>query len=171
MGYRLPDKRCADHGRHIDDTARKTKISIDNGTVSHLLIPTFYHEHRHHDRKLHDHLGWPSPDHPDKSCQVVPWEEDLVVLDEIDLSGEGYDFVEFCVADDIDGLSATGSIDGNAVSLSITAMCPDAVKEDLDVAFSAYVVGEIRNDYDEPDVRLRDVIAKGILHIVAGPID
>lgn len=169
MGYRLPDRPC-DFGRHIDDTARKTKISVDNGTVSHLAIPVFYHERRHHDRRLHDHIGWPSPGHPDRSCQLPPWEEDVVTLDEIDLQGEGYDSVEFCTAEDVEGLSVVGAIHGNAVSLSISAMCPAASESDLSVEFSAYIAGEIDNDYEEPDVQLRDVIAKGVLHIVAGPI-
>lgn len=172
MGYRLPEKRCAGYGRHIiNDTARKTTIAIDNGTISHILIPTFYHERRYHDRKLHDHFGWPYPGHPDKSCQIVPGEECLIVLDEIDLSSEGYDAVEFCMVDPPEGLSASGSIDGNAISVSITAMCPDIVTDDVDVSFSIYVTGEIENEYDEPNVPLRDVIAKGVLHIVAGPIE
>jgi hypothetical protein len=49
-------------------------------------------------------------------------------------------------------------------------MCPSAETDDLDVTFSAYATGVIDNDYGEEDVQLRDVVTKGTLHIVAGPI-
>lgn len=166
MTYRLPDERYHDHRKRIDDTARQTVISVDNGTINRIAIPTFFREH--HDVKLHDHLGWPYPGHPDRSCQLPPGCE--FVLNEIDLPGDGYDAIEVSMIDPPDGLSFTGSIDYNVVSLNIVAMCQDAVTEDVDVTFAAYATGTIDNDYDEEDAPLRDVVTKGTLHIVAGPI-
>ena len=31
---------------------------------------------RHHSQKLHDHLGWPGPHHPDHSCQAWDFADD-----------------------------------------------------------------------------------------------
>lgn len=166
MGYRLPDERCVDHRERINDTARQTVISVDNGTINRITIPTFFREH--HDRNLHDHLGWPYPGHPDNSCQLPPGHE--FVLNEIDLAEDGYDAIEVSMIDPPNGLSFTGSIDYNIITLNITAMCADAINDDLDVTFSVYATGVIDNDYDEEDVQLRDVVTKGTLHIVAGAI-
>ena len=48
-----------------------------NGEVRTWSIPCFYLEVDRpidwHDPKLHDHLGWPRPGHPDSICQS-PWE-------------------------------------------------------------------------------------------------
>lgn len=166
MGYRLPDERYHDHRGRINDTARQTVISVDNGTINRISIPSFYQEC--HDRKLHDHLGWPSPGHPDNSCQLLAGNE--FVLSEIDLEGEGYDAIEVSMIDPPEGLEFTGSIEYNMITFNITAMCPSAETNDLDVIFSAYATGTIYNDYGEEDVQLRDVVTKGTLHIVAGPI-
>ena len=166
MGYRLPDERYADHRKYINDTARQTVISIDNGTINRIAIPAFFH--KHHDRNLHDHLGWPYPRHPDDSCQLPPRCE--FVLNEIDLVGDGYNAIEVSMINPPDGLLFTGNIDYNVITLNITAMCADAITNDLDVTFSVYATGVIDNDYDEEDVQLRDVVTKGTLHIVAGPI-
>lgn len=166
MGYCLSDEQNMDHIKRIDDTARQTVISIDNGTINRISIPMFFHEH--HDKDLHDHLGWPYPGHPDDSCQLPPGCE--FVLNEIDLPGNGYDAVEISMIDPPEGLSFTGSIDYNVVSFNIIAMCQDAIANDIDITFAAYATGMINNDYDEEDVQLRDVVTKGTLHIVAGPI-
>lgn len=166
MGYRLPDERDVGCQRYIDDTARQTVISVDNGTINRIVIPSFFREH--HDKNLHDHLGWPCPSHPDDSCQLPPGHE--FVLNEIDLAENGYDTIEVSMIDPPNGLSFTGSIDYNIITLNITAMCTDAITDDLDVTFAVYATGAIDNDYDEEDIQLRDVITKGTLHIVAGTI-
>lgn len=166
MGYRLPDRRPDWCKKQIGDIARQSIISVDNGSISRFSIPSFYGEH--HDRKLHDHLGWPYPGHPDHSCQLPPGCE--FVLNEIDLPGEGYTSIEVAMTDPPDGLVFTGTIDYNVVSLTITAMCESATSDDIDVPFCVYATGTIENDYDEENVQLRDVVTKGILHIVAGPI-
>lgn len=171
MSYRLPEKRCdSDRKKHLNDAVKQTVISVDNGTIAHIAIPVFYKDRQFHDRKLHDHLGWPSPDHPDSSCQLPPGCEDMIVIDEIDLNDEGYDSIEVVMDDPPDGLTFTGSIVYNVVNLAITSMCQDAIDDDIDVRFVAYATGEIDNDYDEESVPLRDIVVKGTLHIVAGLI-
>lgn len=55
--------------------ASPTKIFIDNGGTADIAWPCFYLKvprpipAQPHSRLLHDHLGWPSPDRPDRSCQ------------------------------------------------------------------------------------------------------
>lgn len=170
MGYRLPEKRngfrpC--HANFLDDTASKTMLAMDNGTISYIAIPCFYGER--HDRMAHDHFGWPSPDSPDRSCQLPPGCE--YAVDPIDLELEGYDSVVASMIDAPEGLSMTGTIDYGFVNLKISAMCPTLVDEDADVKFCVYVTGDANGYPYGESVELRDVVLKGILHIVAGPIE
>ena len=90
---------------------------------------------------------------------------------EIDLPAEGYTSVEVSLLDPPDGLEFTGMIEYNNICLTIASMCPSAENKDVEVKFSVYAVGssDFYGDYREP-VELRDVVTKGILHIVAGPI-
>lgn len=168
MGYRLPDRRA-----QIFDVATKSDILVDNGTITRISIPCFYHRGRRpprHDRMMHDHVGWPSPDSPDRSCQVpVPTRPCPPLPEEIDLPGEGYDTIEIAFHDAPDGLSAVGVIDRNLVRITLTAMCESAATEDQDVPYSVYAIGTAPARYG--GVELRDVVMKGMLHIVAGPID
>lgn len=169
MGYRQPDNR-----RHLVDVADQSVITIDNGTISHISIPCFYgygeyFPGRRH-RVIHDHFGWPSPNHVDQSCQLPSERYDqIIVFHEIDLIGEGYGSIEVALFEPPLGLSMTGTIDGNYVKLSITSICSSAQEKDVDVKFSVYAIGRSDDTY-EPSVQLRDVVTKGILHIVAGPI-
>ena len=176
MAYRLPDKR-----RHfIVDKASESVIVVDNGTISRVSIPCAYgpvhHHHCHHDRKMHDHVGWPSPDNPDDSCQIPDEHrhhhhcfDQVLAVNEIDLKAEGYESIEVSLADPPDGLSMTGSIDYDIVRMTIVAICPSANTENIDVPFSIYAVGS--TTVDDEEIQLRDVITKGILRIVAGPVD
>lgn len=144
---------------------------------------------------VHDHFGWPSPDNADKSCQLPPtrcrW---LPVVEGIDLEGEGYSSILVSMTDPPDGLSFSGAIDGNVVKLTITSLCEDAVEKDLDIPFCVYALSEnapvvsdeteqetsgtSENDPNAPSIddvvrttpTLRDIVIKGTLHIVAGPI-
>lgn len=166
MGYRLPKTRKSIFHVRIDDTASQSVICVDNGAVSYIAIPVVYMEQ--HDKAMHDHLGWPSPSNPDRSCQLPPgceWSSD-----DVNLVDEGYESIEVAMIDPPDGLSFTGLVGNGVISLTISPMCPSAVSDDIDVPFAAYAVGTIDNDYNEEDIQLRDVVLKGVLHIVAGPI-
>jgi hypothetical protein len=89
-----------------------------------------------------------------------------MVINSIDLVGEGYDTVVTNLADDAPtGLTMSGSINYDTVELLITTMCESAEDEDVDVRFAVYVTGT-----DDDDQQLRDLVTKGVLHIVAGLI-
>lgn len=158
MSYRLPPK--PDRRAHIEETARQSLVRIDNGTITNLAIPCYRMRGRiltWLEVMVLDHFGWPAPRRPDQSFQPFPPPSE----DEIDLTEEGYDTVEICFVDPPEGLTATGTIDGSIVRVSITSMCESAETEDVDVQFSIYISGE----------SLRSVVTKGTIHIIAGPID
>lgn len=178
MAYRLPDKR-----RHfIVDKASESVIVVDNGTISRVSIPCAYgpvhHHHCHHDREMHDHIGWPSPDSTDDSCQIPDEHRhhchfgQMPMVNEIDLAEEGYESVEISLLDPPDGLTVTGEIDYNVVRITIVSTCETANEENVDVPFSIYVTGSktIEDGETTKTFQLRDVVTKGILRIVAGPI-
>lgn len=169
MGYRLPDRRA-----QIFDIATKSDILVDNGTITRISIPCFYHRGKRppvrHSRMMHDHVGWPSPDSPDRSCQLpVPTRPCPPLPEEIDLPGEGYESIEIAFHDAPEGLSATGVIDRNIVRITLTAMCEAASSIDIDVPYSVYAIGTAPASYG--GVSLRDVVMKGTLHIAAGPLE
>lgn len=158
MSYRLPPK--PDRRAHINETARQSLVRIDNGTITNLAIPCYRMRGRiltWLEVMVLDHFGWPTPHRPDQSFQPFPPPSE----NEIDLNEEGYDEVEICFIDPPEGLSATGTIDGSIIRISITSMCESAETEDVDVQFSIYISGE----------GLRSVVTKGTIHIIAGPID
>lgn len=159
MGYRHEHK---DHGMDV-------VLPIDNGTISHISIPCFrrppFPPGRHRDE--HNHQGWPSPDSPDDTCQG-PWDGDEP---DVDLLEEGYDFVEVSLLDQPEGFSVAGQIDGNKVRLTITAVCEAAETECVNVPFAVYLLGSEKVEgKDEPVVTMRDLAAKGVIHIVEGPV-
>lgn len=76
MGYRNDcDKHKHVPNRTIQKTTTPGTFYIVNGQEARLAFPCWYKEinppayAQHHCRDLHDHVGWPSPDHPDHSCQ------------------------------------------------------------------------------------------------------
>lgn len=149
-----------------------------------------------HDRNLHDHLGWPDPMRVDRSCQnayhVTPhlydhalhgwhhigWYLDQANVSPIHLRQEGYEKVEVVFSEKIAGLEASGFISGHApedpkdqdwgddwvIRYSICPNCQSAVKEDKETDYVVFVSGTVDGK------KRRDVVAKGRLRIVAGPI-
>lgn len=152
MSYRLPEEW--DPRTVINDTAIQSVIRVDNGTISRITIPCVY-DYAHMASRLllmtQDHLGWPSPDSADRSMQPY---------DGIDLTDEGYDSVIITFLDPPDGLSAEGEIDIDLIRVTFDVSCASAEDEDVDVTFAINVVGD----------GLNDLVTKGTLHIVAGPI-
>jgi hypothetical protein len=171
MSYRLPEDWKQQLPGHIDDVARRADISVDNGTVTRFYIPCSYvyeKGYTRHDLMVEDHLGWPCPGHPDSSAQQFPPFKTYV--DEIDLGSEGYTTVDVCLSDDtIDGLEFTGEIDGSIINLVIKAICHDAQSDDIEVTYAAYAIGSFDDGYGNQH-ELRDVITKGTLKIIAGPV-
>lgn len=80
MSYRIQPKPKPHPERTLVDVTTPARVYVHNGTIAHLAIPCWYQEvHKpvrlhHHDRHLHDHMGWPSPTHPDHVCQL--WSPD-----------------------------------------------------------------------------------------------
>lgn len=84
MSYRV-DSGKRPHKPHarrtVVDVATPVKLYAHNGTTADFAFPCWYQEvHKPvrahlHDRHRHDHEGWPSPAHPDHSCQL--WAPDL----------------------------------------------------------------------------------------------
>lgn len=181
MSYRLPPEEPPTEKRpHFYDATTNSTITVDNGTISRLSIPCTYgieydpyiHCHSRFGRMVHDHFGWPSPDHPDHSCQEpIHRHHRHVEVRSIDLVGEGYDQIEVSFTDPPEGLTAVGTIDYDIVIVTFTTMCPDARENDIDVPFCIYAIGETEDNPGEPSISMRDVVTKGTLHIIAGPFE
>lgn len=192
MAYRKIDKPKRTH-RVLQDITTKNVTPVQNGVTADLAIPCWYMEIRHpqhthlHDREWHDHIGWPDPVRPDESSQdayMLRWAPfsydkqqegwihpgryiDMSNMHPIHLIKEGYDTVDVVFDKEIDGLSASGHIDTKedwVVRFLLHPMCPDAIKEDVEVGYSVFVNGDIRGR------KCRDIVARGTLRIVAGPI-
>ena len=172
MGYRLPDHQHHHHHgrpRHLVDAAPHADVCVDNGAIARLEIPCSYINWFCHDRMLHDHLGWPEPRHIDQSCQIPAGMEKVRVVDEMSLPDEGYTDVEIAFNEAPEGLSAQGMVDNDSIWVTFTVSCDDAVNQDVDVPFTVFASG-LGMDLDgNMTVPLRDVVIKGVLHIVAGP--
>ena len=75
MSYRINEPKPQPPRRTMQKTATPHKIYMHSGESISLAIPCWYLEVRPpvpahpHNRQLHDHLGWPGPDHPDHCCQ------------------------------------------------------------------------------------------------------
>lgn len=156
MGYRLPP--TPDQRVQIIETVTQSVIHVDNGVITNIAIPCFYDDGEvltYLDKMVIDHDGWPNPGHPDASYQPCNHDEDT----EINLEDEGYDSVVVQFIDPPEGLSGTGTIDGNIVRVSIETSCHAADEADMDVPFSIYLIGD----------SMKSAVTKGTLHIVAGP--
>lgn len=180
--------------RVLQDMTTKNRTFVQNGATAYLAVPCWYQEIRHpqhthvHDREWHDHIGWPNPHFPDRSSQAAyamgkrlytydydkeGWTHpgrylDLSIMHPIHLRKEGYDSVEVAFVDPPSGLSASGYIDTKddwVVRFLIKPMCNSAIKEDVDVVYTVFVTGTIDGK------QRRDVVAKGTLRILAGPIN
>lgn len=188
MGYRQVKKEKPIR-RVLQDTTTRNRTYIQNGATAHLAIPCWYMpidrpQHTHvHDREWHDHIGWPDPTHPDESSQdayvlrspsftydpeEIDWNHVHRYLDmsktiPIHLKQEGYTSVEVAFAKKVEGLEASGSIDDYIIRFNINPMCDAAVHKDVEVPYTVFVLGTINGR------KVRDIVAKGILHIVAGP--
>lgn len=188
MSYRKVEKKKPIR-RILQDTATRNATYVQNGATANLAIPCWYHIIRHpqhthvHDREWHDHIGWPNPASTDKSSQDAyllknapyhykedreGWTHagryiDLSQFYPIHLEQEGYTDVEVAFANPPEGLTAIGHIDDYVVRFVISPQCDDAITEDVEVPYTVFVKGLVGSR------QVRDVAAKGTLHILAGP--
>lgn len=175
--------------RVLQDTTTVNRTYVQNGATAHLAIPCWYMpldrpQHTHvHDREWHDHIGWPNPDSPDNSSQDAyvlrspsfaydfseqGWNRVRRYLDmsktiPIHLKEEGYTNVEVAFSRNIDGLTADGYIEDYIIRFNLNPMCDSAVNRDIEVPYTVFITGRVNGR------SVRDIAAKGILHIVAGP--
>lgn len=160
MSYRVHEHPKLKPNRTAVDIATPVKLYMNNGTVTNFAFPCWYQEvlppvpARIHDRHLHDHQGWPSPMHPDHSCQLwipepgyeipVPHHPECMpfarhYIDHTRLhpihllsSEEGYTTASVAWAGEHEGVVATASIDPEedwVVRVALTANDPNAVTE------------------------------------------
>lgn len=191
MAYRNePKPKC--ERRVIADATTRSFIYVDNGCTASIAIPCWYENISHpkrvmpHDRAQHDFVGQPTPESPDSVCQAKTyWGRADDVFGDVDaprtpvrcmidmdcmvpihLLDEGYTSVNIAFEDAPIGLSATGSIDKNedwVVRVDIDAQCQQATKDNLSIPFTIFVSTTIGKP-------MREVVAKGTLVILAGPI-
>lgn len=198
MGYRKLEPKKKPIKRVFQDTTVLNRTFVQNGVRAHIAIPCWYLEVRHpqhthyHDRDYHDHIGWPDPKHPDHSCQdayhikhphwkydrhLVGWHHPHRYLDmsncfPIHLSKEGYTKVTIAFDNKPEGLIASGYIDEDqdwVVCVDFYPMCSAAIKEDIEVPYTVFLDGTFTTGKQTRQVR--DIVAKGILRIVRGPIN
>ena len=81
-----------------------------------------------------------------------------------------YDDIEVALADTVTGLAFTGTIENNIIKLTIAAFCPSAEDDDVKVRFAVYAVGDGLTEGSSNTVAVSDVVTKGTLRIVAGPL-
>jgi len=80
MGYRRIKPPKHHHRRDMDNKTTGGVIFLEPGTTAKFSIPCWYRmvgwpiQVHGHNRDFHDWLGWPTPDHPDHSCQE--WDYD-----------------------------------------------------------------------------------------------
>lgn len=124
MGYRRIKPPKHHHRRDMDNKTTGGVIFLEPGTVAKFSIPCWYRmvgwpiQVHGHNRDFHDYLGWPTPDHPDHSCQEWDYDHsccrhghahcepkrchdyiDMCKLYPIHLTKEGYDNVSCAVSD------------------------------------------------------------------------
>lgn len=77
MGYRKLEHPKPEPRRSVDVTGSPGPvITVYSRGEANVAFPCFYVDEPDfdrlvpHDRPMHDHVGWPKPDRPDRSCQT-----------------------------------------------------------------------------------------------------
>ena len=192
MAYRLREHRHHEPRRTAVDIATPIKLYVHNGTVANFAFPCWYQEIHPpipanlHDRKLHDHHGWPNPSHPDHICQLWIPEQghcihgmqechphcrhyiDYKRVFPIHLTSEyeGYDSADVAWVDKPDGISAEAYIDPVedwVVRLHVECMDPNALEEPQHYKLTVFVnsPGESTSAKSvwHPSTSRRDIVA------------
>ena len=176
MGYRLQPPPPPRPRRTMQDTATPAVVYAHNGTTADLAIPCWYQEvhkpirMKRHDRKFHDHIGWPCPDHPDDSCQLFePFEAghrepphtvmgghppvrrllDMARLTPIHLTSdyEGYSSARVEFVGEHEGITASAGIDSLedwVVRVHFDIKDPNALEEPQTYKFTVFVDADAR---------------------------
>ena len=200
----LPHPKPHPH-RTLENLTAPATVFITNGSIFNLALPCWYQEvhppiRAHaHCKDWHDHVGVPSPHHPDHSCQPA-WEFaswwtgmhdldplypdfhgsphhwrrhlrhliDMHCLIPIHLIEEGYEKVYIAIKNKPEGLDAEAWIDkahDHVIRIRFDAAVPEAESEPKDYHFSVIVEGHVQVSKEEPKRLVRDVAARGVIHI------
>lgn len=192
MSYRIKEKPKPKPRRTMENLSTPSKIYIQNGTYEYVAIPCWYVEvtpplkAHPHCRQHHDHIGWPSPRHPDHICQAWDFAHSCCSFDRhkhrcdrcdkfidmdrmipIHLAKEGYDTVSVAFKDAPEGLSAEGYIDEKhdwIVRIKVSAECDSAIDEPVEVRYVVFASGTFEGGRE-----VNDVVSRGIVKIIPGP--
>jgi len=169
--YRTESRPHEEPASRVSDRATKTVIKVSNGIVSRMAFPCFY-AYRADGKPFppnhrmppiwQDHLGWPSPDHPDRSFQ--PRVIEGLMIEPIHLESEGYTDATVALKDAPDGLSVSAFLDDSIVRIAIETMCDDADSAEVEVPFALYVSGTLV--VDEEEHAARDLVTRGVIRIL-----
>lgn len=83
MGYRQIKKEKPRPNRTAVDIVTPSRFVLHNGGTGHFAHPCWYEEikmpkrTKHHNRLIHDKVGWPTPERPDRSCQASDFAYDF----------------------------------------------------------------------------------------------
>lgn len=195
MSYRVNEHKHKKPNRTAQKTSTLSKYFMENGSTFRLAIPCWYYDikppirARHHCKAWHDHVGQPSPHHPDHVCQVHDFSSechhhehchkyhhnrrhhhhhyiDMAKLIPVHLSEEGYTKVVVAFDKEYDGLSYEAWIDESddwVIRVLFEASLEEATEKPVEVKFVIKVI-------DEEDNRI-DVAAKGKLKILPAPLE
>lgn len=198
MGYRLEDKKPREPRRDVQGAASPSTVFIQNGSILEYAIPCWYliadapvRSHCH-SRDHHDHVGWPSPTHPDHICQDYEFAHgchhahschnhhikghhhdhcdrylDMRKLHPIHLAKEGYEDIEIAFDNPPYGLQAHGYIDEDRdwiVRITVDSLVTDAIENRVEIPYAVFASGNVMG-HDR-----RDVVSRGVMVILPGPI-
>lgn len=192
MSYRIKERPKHNPQRTVEDITTKSTVFIQNGTTFDLAIPCWYvivdppKKAHHHNRAHHDHVGWPSPNHPDHICQSWDFAHSCCSYDHhkhhcdhchryldmdnirpIHLTEEGYDDIEIAMTPSVQGLSAHGYIDKKrdwVIRIHIDTKMESAIEKEQEIEYSVFANGIIN------EKNVTDIIANGKIVILPGPI-
>lgn len=154
MSYRISLPTVND-SHDIYANATECNIHMDNGTILRIAIPCYYGYVEPHDQQWHDHIGWPSPGHPDTSCQS-PYRDDRIVIEPIDFIDEGYEEAYVVFSDN--QLRAITSIDENVINIAFNVSVN--ITTDSEYRFSIFIRGT-----DSDGNELANLVTKGTLYV------
>lgn len=201
MSYRIKERPKHEPRRTFENVSTLSTIFIENGTIEHIAIPCWYVEVRPprkahcHSRQHHDHVGWPSPRHPDHICQAWDLAHSCCSFDRhkhhcdhcrhyldmdsmipIHLLKEGYKKIDVSLKDQISGLSASGVIDDSRDILGkdykndwIVRLTFEAKCKDAISEPKETVFAVFASGTLKGGRNVKDMVAKGKIRIMPGP--
>jgi hypothetical protein len=162
MGYRYCDKP----NKPEDNLKRFT---VRNGAIMRMAFGCYYM--LGHNPDLHDHIGWPNPDHPDAICQersnmrLFHLKHKDIELQEIHLTEEGYDEVAVSFEDEEKSanLEVRAWIDeeeDNIIRMMVGANFPTFSDKPVDLRFTVFV--------KKSDGSAIDAVCHGFITVLPG---